>query len=136
MSCLSNRVCFLLSSVILLHEFTIIKGVFDWVYTGIRICKSFLLVKNLLYPFLDHLNFLHIRAFYLKQQFIAITVQWMPKQMISRVNCFYFYSRILSIKHALNADNGWISETWKCFFILSFLCLLAGVSHDYEQSNL
>lgn len=131
LSCLSNRVCFLLSSVILLHEFTIIKSVFDWVYTGIRMCKS-VLVKNLLYPFLDHLKFLHIGAFYPKQRFIDITVHWMPKQMISRVNCFYFYSRILSIKHVLNADNGQISETQKSFFILNFLCLLTGVSHDYE----
>lgn len=65
---------------------------FDCAYTGIRICKSFL-VKNLLYQFLDHLKFLHIRAFYLKQRFIDITVQWMPKQMISRVNCFLFLSQ-------------------------------------------
>ena len=50
-----------LSSVILSHEFTFIKGVFDCAYTGIRICKSFL-VTNLLYPFLDHLKFLHIQA--------------------------------------------------------------------------
>ena len=59
-------------------------------------CKSFL-VKNLLYPFLDHLKFLHIRAFYLKQRFIDIT----------ELRVFFFFFAIIhpTCKHALRKES-------------------------------
>lgn len=79
-----------------------------------------------MYPFLDHLNFLHIGAFYLKQiyrRYRATNAK--TNDLISRVNCFYFYSRILSIKHALNVDIAGYLRLGNFFlFSISFVFLL------------
>ena len=75
------------------------RGAFDWSYCRIRIRKH--LVTYLFYRDFWTIWTLHTSEYFISSKFLGIAMLWIPKQAIFRFHSTYFYSRVLSIEHAL-----------------------------------